>query len=179
VTKAEVKEIIQDFILITYDIPANAKALRKSFLKAAHAIGAEAHTASVYLIPFSEEAMGWANELESAGHAIVWKAHQPDEKKALEITTKYSEAIKARCDYIEQRIAMSQDYVNEGRLKMAMKMGVKTGNLLQQLVQISQHFNPEWLKPRIEELFTKLKAVYDKGKDDEEEQPESESGAAE
>jgi len=163
-TKAEVKEIIQDYILISYDIPAKAKALRKSFLKAAHAIGAEMYTASVYLIPYSAEALEWANELESAGHAVVWKAHQPDEKKALEITTKYADAIKARCDYIEQRIAIAQDYINEGRLKMAMKMGVKTGQLLQQLAQIAHHFNPPWLEPRIEELYGKMKVLYEQGK---------------
>lgn len=158
--QAAVKEIIQEYILITYDIPAKAKALRRAFLKAAHAIGAESHTDSVYLIPYSAEAIGLANELESAGHAIIWQAYQPDEKKALEITTKYGDAIKARLDYIEQRIAMSQDYVTTGRLKMAMRMGIKTANLLQQLVKISHHFNPAWFQPRIAELYEKLQVMF-------------------
>lgn len=159
--ECEVKTIIKDYILITYDIPADQKQLRRSFLKAAHAIGAESHTASVYLIPYSAEALAWANDLNSAGHAVVWQASQPDLVKAVEITAKYEGAMHARCDYIEQRIVMSQDYVNAGKLKMAMKMGVRTGELLQQLVQISKHFNPTWLQPRIEELYAKLKSIYE------------------
>ncbi len=158
---AEVKELVQDWVLLTYDIPANKAKLRRDFLRAAHSIGAEEHTASVYLIPYSDEAMVWANELESAGHAVVWTAYQQDETKAIEITTKYSAAIKARCDYIEQRIAIAQKHMNEGKLGVAARMGIKTGKLLQQLVNIAKSFNPTWFQARIEELYNKYKSIYD------------------
>ena len=162
-TEAEVKELIQDFVLITYDIPAKAATLRNKFLKAAKAIGAEQHTDSVYLIPYSTEAMALAAELESAGHAIIWQAHQPDQKKALEIMTKYEGSLKTRCNFIEQRLVIAQEYIQAGRLGVAQIMGIKTGKLLQQLAHIAENFKPPWLLPKIEELVTKWKGIYEDG----------------
>jgi len=157
----EVKEIMEDYVLITYDIPATGKKLRATFLKQAKAIGAEAHTASAYLMPYSEKAMELANQLESAGHAVVWgPVHQPDKEKALEITTKYGDHIKIRCQAIEQRLAISQDYLASGKLKIALRMGIKTGKLLKQLAQISESYNPDWFKARLEELVKKWKKIY-------------------
>lgn len=162
---AEVKTIVQDWILISYDIPASAKSTRRAFLKAVHALGGEMHTASVYLMPYSEEAMGWANELESAGHAVVWRAQQTDPDKAEAITAKYEAAVKARCDYIEHRLEISQDYIAAGKLKMAEKMAIRTTHLLGQVVKIAKVFNPPWLQPRIEELYLKMKHMYGFGKE--------------
>lgn len=158
--KAEVKELIEDYILILYDIPATAKALRYQFLKEAHAIGAEMHTASCYLMPYSEAAMELANKLDSAGHAVVWQAHMPDKVMASGMTVSYAAAIKARCDSIDQRLDIAQSYIAAGRLEMGSKMAIKTGKLLQQLSKIAENYNPEWLLPRIEELVAKWKQIY-------------------
>lgn len=160
-SKAEEKELLTDWILLTYDIPAKEKKLRRQFLKEAHAIGAEAHTESVYLIPYSEKAMALANELESAGHAVVWSAQQHDITKAVEINVKYSEGIKNRCKVIEQRLVIVQEYIKKGWLRRAQKMGVKTGALLTELVKINENYHPGWLKPKIEELLKKWKEVHE------------------
>jgi len=92
--KAEAKELIQDFVLINYDIPATEKKLRRQFLKKALAMGAQQFTESVYLLPYSETALEMANELESAGHAVVWAAHQHNVSKALEINLSMRTASK-------------------------------------------------------------------------------------
>ena len=161
--KTEVKELIEDYILILYDIPATAKALRYQFLKNARAMGAEEHTASAYMLPFSEQAMELASKLNSAGHAVVFgPAHQPDKVKASEMTVKYTDAIKARCDNIDQRLDIAQSYIAAGRLEMGNKMAIKTGKLLQQLSKIVENYNPEWLLPRIVELTAKWKEIYGK-----------------
>lgn len=159
--KMQVKEIIEDYVLITYDIPAKAKQLRASFLKEAKAIGAEPDTASVYLIPYGEKAMELASKLESAGHASVWgPAHLPNKEKAMDKTVKYSDHIQIRCQVIEQRLARIQEHILAGRLGVAKKMGVKTGDLLQQLEQIRESFNPDWFKVEIKKLVFKWKEIY-------------------
>lgn len=157
----EVKEIIQDYVLITYDIPAKEKKLRAKFLKEAKAIGAESDTASVYLIPYSEKAMELASQLQSAGHASVWgPAHQPNKEKAIEKTIKYGDHIQIRCQVIEQRLAISQNHIVSGELGVALKMGIKTGRLLKQLAQIQESYNPDWFKSKLEELVMKWKEIY-------------------
>jgi len=157
---AEVKEIISDFILIVYDIPATAKKLRAAFLRDAKAIGAIQHTQSCYLLPLSDKAFELANELAVKGSAVVWKSKQPDKEKALEITTKYGDHIHTRCLAIENRLAISQDYIASGKLGIALRMGVKTGKLLKQLAQIQESYSPDWFKTKLEELVGKWKEIY-------------------
>jgi len=160
-TFVDKKELVQDWILLTFDIPAKEKSLRGKFLASIYALGAQIHTESVYLMPFSDEAMKWAAKLESAGHAVVWQAHQPDEKKAWEYTIKYDTGLSARCDNIEQRLKIAEDYIVAGKLVVANAMAVKTGKLLQQLSQIaSGGYNPPWLMPRIELLVKEWKNIY-------------------
>ncbi|KKK80731.1 hypothetical protein LCGC14_2820560 [marine sediment metagenome] len=136
-TKAEVKELILDFVLIMYDIPAVEKKLRHRFIRDALEMGAEQYTESVYLLPFSEKALEMANELESAGHAVVFSAHQHDIKTAVEINVKYSTGIKNRCKVIEQRLVIVQEYIKAGKLLRAQGMGLKTGKLLKELIKIN------------------------------------------
>jgi hypothetical protein len=159
--KVEVKQLIKDYILLVYDIPANQSKTRYQFLKLAKGIGAMPHTQSCYLLPYSEKAMEMANEIAAVGDAVVWKSTQVDQKKALEITTDYESHIKVRCDRIEQRLAIAQEYINYGRLGKARLMGIKTGNLLGQLAKISETFSPEWFVKRLNELVTKWKQLYE------------------
>jgi hypothetical protein len=158
--KAEVKELIQDFVLINYDIPATEKKLRREFLKKAAQMGAEQYTESVYLLPFSEKALEMANELESAGHAVVWSAHQHNVETAVKINVKYEQGIIDRCEAISQRLVIVQDYINKGWLRRAQKMGIKTGKLLSELVKINENYKPGWLQPKIKELLEKWKEVH-------------------
>ncbi len=162
-TGAETKELVKDYILILYDIPEKEKKLRAKFLKDAHAMGAEKHTDSVYLLPYSEAAVQLANDLDSAGHAYVFRSQPTKEKQAIEIHTKYNENLKARCDTIEQRIVIAQEYTNAGRIALAVKMGEKTGTLLGQLAKIKENYNPPWFEERIQELWSALKGMYDDG----------------
>ena len=159
--KAETKELILDFVLIMYDIPATEKQLRRQFIKSALEMGAEQYTESVYLLPFSEKALVMANELESAGHAVVFSAHQHNMATAVEINVKYAEGIKNRCEAIEQRLVIVQEYIKKGWLRRAQKMGIKTGELLTELHKINENYHPEWLKPKIEELLNKWKEVHE------------------
>ena len=160
-SKAEEKELITDFVLIMYDIPAKEKQLRRKFIQASLEMGAEQYTESVYLLPFSAEAIKMADELESAGHAVVFSAQPYNMEKVIDINAKYAHGIKNRCVLIEQRLAIVQDYIKAGSLQRAQNMGLKTGKLLSELVKINVNYQPGWLKPKIEELLSKWKEIHE------------------
>lgn len=86
--------------------------------------------------------------------------HQEDKKKAVEITEKYEKAIAVRCDEIEQRLVIAQSYMVKGQIGMAARVGIRSANLIKQLLKISQHFNPPWLKSRLDELGETWKKIY-------------------
>lgn len=158
--EAEVKEIQSDWVLITYDIPVTAEPVRHKFLKQAAALGAVQHTESVYILPYSDTSFALANELAQVADVIIWKSHQEDKEKAAAITESYEDHLKVRCDEIEQRLSISQDFITGGQLGVAARMGIKTLRLLKQLDKISQSFNPPWLKGRLEELAAKWSTIY-------------------
>ena len=162
--QVEVKEIVQDYILITYDIPAKDWKTRANFIRKARSIGAMMYTASCWLLPYSESVFELANEVATIGDAIVWKSHQDDKQKAYKITTSYEQHLEARCQYIYQRLERAQEYMTAGKLKTAAKMGIKTGQLLSELAQIAELFNKEWLKSRLGELVAQWKEIYGEGK---------------
>ncbi len=159
--KAEVKELILDFVLIMYDIPAVEKQLRRQFLKDVYEMGGEQYTESAYLLPYSEKAIKMADELESAGHAVVFRSQPYNITKTVEINVKYATGIKNRCKVISQRLVIVQDYIKKGNLLRAQGMGIKTGKLLKELVKINENYKPGWLKPKIEELLSKWKEVHE------------------
>lgn len=162
---AEVKEILQDYVLITYDIPAKDWKTRANFIRKARSVGAMMYTASCWLLPYSEAAFELANEVAASGNAIVWRSHQADKKKAAIIMTTYEQHLEARCEYIEQRLQRAVEYMTMGKLWTAARMGIKTGELLKELAQIAEHFGKDWLKERLAKLVADWKGVYgDKGK---------------
>jgi len=156
----ETKFIQEDWVLICYDIPAKDRKLRHEFIRDAKQLGAIGHTDSVYLMPYSEKAMELASELAIKGHAVVWRSKQEDKQKAIEITTSYDAALKVRCDYLLQRLHIGSEHITGGHLKVALKMGVKTGKLVKELAQISSSYCPKWFDKRIEEIFAKWKEIY-------------------
>jgi len=163
--EAEVKQLLTDVVLISYDIPASENTLRHRFLREVALHGGMQHTASCYLVPFSEDILEWANQLESAGHAVVWVSKQPDQKTAVAITAKYDDHLKTRCLGIDQKLVFLQEQIEAGRLKRAQNTAERILKMLQELSKISDAYNPPWLKPKIAELGYKLKEVYEHGQE--------------
>lgn len=156
----QVKEIISDYILLTYDIPAKQKALRYQFLKKAGQIGAMQYTESVYLLPYSEESFQLASEMATSGKAVIWKSHQVDETKAISITQSYGQHIQARCAMIEQRLLTAQEHITKGHLRRALTMAIRTGNLLKELAIISKTYKPQWFVEKLDNLIAEWKTVH-------------------
>ncbi len=57
-TKIKCRDIVDRWLLLTYDIPHNEKGdkARREFLNAATLVGATQHTESVYLLPWTPAA---------------------------------------------------------------------------------------------------------------------------
>lgn len=159
---AEIKEILQDFCLITFDIPACQGKLRKVVLKQLAQIGAIGYTQSVYLIPLSEKSFELANDISAGGSAFVWRSQMVNVDKAKAITIKYDEHIHDRVAYIQQRLVQIKDHIDADRLGKANLMIKKTQALIHQLEQITESYNPTWLAPEIQTLKTNLAQVYQK-----------------
>jgi CRISPR/Cas system-associated protein endoribonuclease Cas2 len=158
--KAEVKEILDEYVLLVFDIPANQAKLRKEVLKFLAAAGAVMHTASCYLMPYSELSFAIANEIALKGDVVVWVSKQKDQKKAKALTIQYDEHLKIRCTTIEQRLWAIKEHIESGQLGRANRMAEKTHALLDQLKKISQTYCPSWLLPRIGELETMMQQIY-------------------
>jgi len=81
--EAQVKEVLHDFILITYDLPTTEEGnkARAKFLDDIRYIGGVMHSESCYLMPSSPESELAAIQL--AEKTPSWKKHAEDGKEAV------------------------------------------------------------------------------------------------
>jgi ABC-type sugar transport system ATPase subunit len=160
----EVKQLVDEYILICFDIPQSQGKLRKKVLKAIHDIGGQMHTASVYIMPYSDQAMAVAEEIKGLGDVVLWRSKQLDLGKAEALTMNYAEHIVSRCQVISQRFVMIKDYIEQEQFGRATLMIIKTKRLLDQLKKINETFSPPWLPVKIAEFDSLLGQVMNVGK---------------
>lgn len=158
----EIKEIQTEWILICFDIPQSAGKLRKLILRRISELGGVMNTASVYLLPYSENVMELANQISSDGDVVIWKSKQEHPEIAKTITMKYQEHLQKRCSAIQLRLAIIADHISKENLGKANRMALKTKHLLDQLKQIDANYQTSWLAKQIGILEISLKEVYNK-----------------
>jgi len=131
------RELINDWILITYDIPVTeeGKIARSKFLKNAPKIGAMMHSRSVYLMPNTQQSQLAAVELSATvgGEVYVWTSKVED-NKAKKITKFYDESIIKQINYLLNRIQKEEQLTLNGKHGMADRMQRKSANLYKQLL---------------------------------------------
>jgi hypothetical protein len=134
--KFEPKDLIEHWILLTYDIPAGAEGnkARYEFMKATHRIGAVMHTRSVYLMPDSDEAQIAALNVTKAGQAYLWQTHAGTMEKQKELTDFYDKEINKRLADIKSRLTRIRKHYENGEDRPANRMVNKTGELLNEIV---------------------------------------------
>jgi len=156
----EIKEIQIEWILICFDIPQSGGKLRKLVLKRISELGGVMNTSSVYLLPYSQNAMELASQISSNGDVVVWKSKQEDEHVAKLITMKYEQHLHNRCSVIWQRLEIIADHLKNERLGKAHVMAWKTKKFLDQLKKIAENYHTDWLPKEIEALEKSLSEVY-------------------
>lgn len=128
----ETRDIVDRWLLLTYDIPHNEEGdkARREFLNEAKLMGATQHTESVYLLPWTPEAELAALRIARVGQAIVWTSSVTDKTMAKEITRKYDAGIKPILDEIANRIDRMVEHREAKHYKRLAKMFEKTEKML-------------------------------------------------
>jgi len=157
----EVKEVLEKFALITYDIPATkegAKA-RAEFLEKAKFQGAIMHTESVYLAPWS--IVNDLGVLKAAGvgkiRIFISVPMEKDEYK--EITREYDKKIAEVFKEAEERFEKIAKHVEDGQYGIAHKMMPKTTDWINALKKAAIARGSQHLFDRWEELSKKAVAM--------------------
>ena len=129
------RELVEEWILITYDIPVTEEGneARLKFLKQAPRIGAMMHSRSVYLMPNTQQAQLASVELSKINGAEVylWTAKVEGEQ-AVQITDFYDTKIQEQIDTINRRIVQEDALIADEKFGMADRMHRKTANLFSQ-----------------------------------------------
>lgn len=134
-TKITARTMVNEWLLITYDIP-HTKAgdlARREFLANAKRIGANRYTDSVYLMPWNKEAEKLALQLARQGTVCVWTSTATDIAKSAEITEVYDRGLEPLLDDIIERIDKIEGHLFERHLKRAWKMMGKTERMISDL----------------------------------------------
>lgn len=136
-TVIETRELVDKWLLITYDLPHNEAGdkARREFLLKARAIGATRHTDSVYLLPWTPVAETLSLQLARIGEVVLWTSKTTEESKAQEITRSYDKGLEPILDEIAERIDRINEYLDKRYFKRANKMMEKTERLLDQVGQ--------------------------------------------
>jgi len=104
VGQPELKKIEENWILVTYDIPASEGALRKKILRRMRGLGAFQYTESVYYLPFTPEGMQTSRKICSGkGYAFTWYSRLPMDE-AEKLTARYINDLAQAIDDLEAKV---------------------------------------------------------------------------
>lgn len=123
-TKLAIKEFCNEWILLTFDLPATEEGdkARAKFLKEAKRIGAMPHTESVYLLPWTQEGELIALEVAIVGNAFLWISKPKDAAAAIGLTTKYDEDLDGMVTEFGNRISRIEKHIQNGKPGIAQRM---------------------------------------------------------
>lgn len=132
-SKIKVQDVVDKWLLLTYDLPHSEEGdkARALFLARAAAIGATRHTDSVYLLPWSPEAEALALSISKVegGQVIAWAKAEPLMNKE-EITQNYDNGLKPLLKEISVRLDKMDAYSFNNSQKRVIQMTPKTERLL-------------------------------------------------
>ncbi len=133
--KIETREFIDEWLLLTFDIPTTKEGnkARFEFYKQAYALGAIASTESVYLLPWTAEAEVLAMEKAKVSNSkvIVWSRAKTTKENSMEITRKYDQGLRKILKLIGYRIDKLEYMVQKKYFKRAQRYTIKTEELLE------------------------------------------------
>ena len=135
--KINEREMVDNWILITYDLPGTEEGnkARGTFLKEAPKFGAVMHSRSVYLMPLTDEAQIAAVNLSKvkAGTVYVWTS-KVDPEQAQSLTKFYDNKLKIQIELIKTRIKKMEKLELDEKFGLANRMKMKTTKLFNHLL---------------------------------------------
>lgn len=159
--EVKVKEVIDDWILLTYDLPTTEEGnkMRAEFLRKASQIGAAQHTESVYLLPWCPESELLAVQLAEKGKLFVWIANVKDESKAKELTEKYDGDVATDFLEIRERLAKMKKHAEDGKAGVVERMKKKTDRMIVDAAGIAARRGSEKLAHEVERLKSEFEEI--------------------
>ncbi len=135
--KINEREMVDNWILITYDLPGTEEGnkARGKFLKEAPKFGAVMHSRSVYLMPLTDEAQIAAVNLSKvkAGTVYVWTS-RVDPEQAQTLTKFYDDKLAVQVEAIRDRIKKIEKHELDNKFGLADRIRRKTVKLFNQLL---------------------------------------------
>jgi hypothetical protein len=122
------RELVDEWILVTYDLPATDEGnkARQDFLRLAPRIGAVMHTKSVYLMPNTNECQTATVDLAKIGDVYIWTSRANDEVAKKQLTDLYDDRIKDGIKTIRDRMSAIRKHMEKDKDGMANRMVEKT-----------------------------------------------------
>lgn len=159
--EVRVKEVIDDWILLTYDLPTTEEGnkMRAEFLKKASQIGAAQHTESVYLLPWCPESELLAVQLAEKGKLFVWIANVKDESKAKELTEKYDVDVATDFKEIRERLTKMRKHAEDGKAGIVERMKKKTDRMILDAAGIAARRGSEKLAREVDKLKQEAESI--------------------
>lgn len=162
-TPINVKDIVEDWILITYDLPHTEEGdkARREFLLSARSIGASRHTDSVYLLPRNPQAEVLALELSRVknGEVVIWYSEPADKTLLKELTETYDKGLEPILDEISERLDKTEEHLALEHYKRAEKMRGKTVQMLQDMTDAVFRRGSEYLYLKLLVLKRRFEAM--------------------
>jgi pyruvate-formate lyase len=157
----EVKEVLEKFALITYDIPATKEGakVRAEFLEKAKFQGAIMHTESVYLAPWSVVNDLGVLKAAGVGKIRIFISVPMEKDECKEITREYDKKIAEVFKEAEERFEKISKHVEGGQYGIAHKMMPKTTDWINALKKAAIARGSQHLFDRWEELNQKAVAM--------------------
>lgn len=153
-----VRDLVDDWILITYDLPATEEGdiARQKFLKQAPKIGAVMHTKSVYLMPNTNACQTEAVELSKIGKVFIWKTQANDKKHARELTDLYDSKVKEMVNDLEDRMNRIRKHLNDKKEGISNRMLDKTLELFDNILFATAQRGDKKLYDKLTDIHNKL-----------------------
>lgn len=123
-TEIGVKEIAEEWLVLTYDVPNDKKGqqARYEFLKQARLMGFVQHTESVYYGPWTHEANVIAINLAQAGKVWAWHSKAASPEQAAELAMVYDRQMTQWLDEAAERLPNIRKHASDGKTGLASKM---------------------------------------------------------
>jgi len=162
-TEFKVKELIDDWILITYDIPVTTegKIARGEFLKRAPRYGAVMHTRSVYLMPNTPKCANLALDLAKIPNAnvFIWVSRIESPEYQRQLTEIYDRNLNNQVELIERRIVKIRKNIEAMKYGMANRMIDKSYDIHNQILFANQNRGSEVIAKKLDSLYQILKSL--------------------
>jgi hypothetical protein len=161
--EAQVKEVISDWILVTYDLPTTEEGnkARAKFLDNVRYIGGVMHSESCYLLPSSPSSELATIELaERTPSCYVWFSSVHSIDKAKELTHEYDKSVNDDIlKELKERITKMEKHAEDGKESVVNRMRKKTQKMLVDAAGIAARRGSERLAQQVEKLKTRYEEI--------------------